>query len=102
MSEPRAIDANEFVQGLDIFAAWALQLIENNGSTEIDEEGAPMFKNYTPGTLAAIASAMAYAKLLRMIAACIFMLNQGDFSEQEFHREIDNALNMLDDEAGRI
>ena len=102
MSKPRAIDANEFVQGLDIFAAWAMQLIENNGSTEIDEEGAPMFKNYTPGTLAAFASAMAYAKLLRMIAACIFMLNQGDVSEQEFHREIDNALNMLDDEAGRI
>lgn len=102
MSEPRGIDANEFVQGLDIFAAWAMQLIENNGSTEIDEEGAPMFNNYTPGTLAAIASAMAYAKLLRMVAACIFMLNQGDFSEQEFHREIDNALNMLESEADRI
>lgn len=101
MSDHEAIDANEFVQGLDIFAAWALQLIENNGSTEIDDEGAPMFGNYSPATLAAIAAALAYAKLLRMTAACIFMLNQGDLSEQEFHREIDNALNMLDSEADR-
>jgi hypothetical protein len=101
MSEPRGIDPNEFVHDLDLFARWAMQLLENNGSTEIDEEGAPMFNNYTPATLAAFASAMAYAKLLRMIAACIFMLNQGDFSEQEFHREIDNALNMLEDEADR-
>lgn len=100
--EPRAIDANEFVQGLDMFAAWAMQLIENNGSTEIDDEGAPMFGNYSPATLAAIAAAHAYTKLLRMTAACIFLLQQGDISEQEFHREIDNALNMLDAEADRI
>ena len=102
MRERKGIDPNKFVQDLDAFASWTMSLIEHNGSTEIDEEGAPMFKNYTPGTLAAIASAMAYARLLRMIAACIFMLNQGDYSEQIFHREIENALNMLEDEADRI
>jgi hypothetical protein len=102
MNEQRGIDPNKFVQDLDAFASWTLQLIKNNGSTEIDEEGAPMFNNYSHSTLAAIASAMAYAKLLRMVSTCIFMLNQGDFSEQEFHREIDNALNMLEDEADRI
>lgn len=101
MKDPRAIDAKEFVQGLDLFARWAMQLIENNGSTELDDEGAPMFGNYSPATLAAIASAHAYAKLLRMTAACIFLLQQGDISEQEFHREIENALNMLEDEADR-
>ncbi len=102
MRERKGIDPNKFVQDLDAFASWTMQLIEHNGSTEIDEEGAPMFQSYNPATIAALASALAYAKLLRLIAACIFMLNQGDFSEQEFHREIDNALNMLDDEADGI
>ena len=79
-----------------------MQLIENNGSGEIDDEGAPMFRQYSPATLAAIASALAYAKLLRMIAGCIFTLQQGDISEQMFHREIEEALNRLDRECDKL
>lgn len=95
-------DPNRFAQDLGTFADWTMQLIENNGSTELDEEGAPMFSDYSPATLSAIAAALAYAKLLRMVAACIFRLNQGDYSEQVFHREIDNALNALDSEADKV
>ena len=95
-------DPNRFAQDLETFADWTMQLIENNGSNEIDDEGAPMFSDYSPATLSAIAAALAYAKLLRMVSACIFRLNQGDYSEQMFHREIDNALNALDSEADKV
>jgi len=97
-NEPHLFSPNKFVDDLETFAEAMMYMIENNGRTELNDEGAPMFQSYGPATLAAFASALAYAKLLRALAQCIFMLNQGDFSEQVFHREIDNALNAMDAE----
>jgi hypothetical protein len=101
-NEPHLFSPNRFVDDLETFAEAMMYMIENNGRTELNDEGAPMFQSYGPATLAAFASALAYAKLLKAISSCIFQLNQGDFSEQVFHREIENALDMMDEEADSI
>jgi hypothetical protein len=92
------LNPNDFIQSLDLFSAWLLSQIENNGSDEINEEGAPMFANYGESTQAAFATTIAYARVLRTMAACLFKLNQGDFTEEHFHHEMDFAFNQLENE----
>jgi hypothetical protein len=92
------LNPNDFIQSLDLFSAWLLSQIENNGSDELNEEGAPMFANYGEATQAAFAATIAYARVLRTMAACLFKLNQGDFTEEHFHHEMDFAFNQLENE----
>jgi hypothetical protein len=92
------LDPNNFIQSLDMFSMWLLSQIRNNGSDEINEEGAPMFANYSTATQAAFATTIAYARVLRTMAACLFKLNQGDFTEEHFHHEMDFAFNRLENE----
>jgi hypothetical protein len=93
-----SINPNEFVHSLDLFAGWLLALLENNGSEEIGENGAPMFADYGQATQAMLATAFAYTRLLRITSACIFKLNQGDFTEEHFHHELAHAFNKLENE----
>lgn len=97
--ETDTINPNEFVHSLDLFAGWLMGMIQNNGSDELNDEGAPMFANYSEPTIAMIISAFAHARLLRVVSACIFKLNQGDFTEEHFHHELNNAMDRLDQEA---
>jgi hypothetical protein len=92
------LNPNDFIHSLDMFSAWLLSQIENNGSDEINDEGAPMFANYGESTQAAFATTIAYARVLRTMAACLFKLNQGDFTEEHFHHEMDFAFNQLENE----
>jgi hypothetical protein len=92
------LNPNDFIHSLDLFAGWLIGLIQNNGSDEIDDEGAPMFANYGTATQAAFATTIAYARVLRTMAACLFKLNQGDFTEEHFHHEMDFAFNQLENE----
>jgi hypothetical protein len=92
------LNPNDFIQSLDLFSLWLLSQISNNGSDEINEEGAPMFANYGEATQAAFATTIAYARVLRTMAACLFKLNQGDFTEEHFHHEMDFAFNQLENE----
>jgi hypothetical protein len=92
------LDPNDFIQSLDLFSGWLFSQIRNNGSDEINEEGAPMFANYGTATQAAFATTIAYARVLRTMAACLFKLNQGDFTEEHFHHEMDFAFNQLENE----
>ena len=92
------LNPNDFIQSLDMFSMWILSQIRNNGSDEINEEGAPMFANYGTATQAALATTIAYARVLRTMAACLFKLNQGDFTEEHFHHEMDFAFNQLENE----
>jgi hypothetical protein len=92
------LNPNDFIQSLDMFSMWILSQIRNNGSDEINEEGAPMFANYGEATQAAFATTIAYARVLRTMAACLFKLNQGDFTEEHFHHEMDFAFNQLENE----
>ena len=94
--EEHSIDPNDFINSLDLYAGWLMGLIQNNGSDEIDEEGAPIYANYSDATIAGIAAAFTYARLLRVVSACIFRLNQGDFTEEHFHHELNHALHMLE------
>jgi hypothetical protein len=71
-------------------------LIQNNGSDEIDDEGGPIYAKYSDATIAGIAAAFTYARLLRVVSACIFRLNQRDFTEEHFHHELNHALNMME------
>jgi hypothetical protein len=92
------LNPNDFIQSLDLFSLWMLSQIRNNGSDELNEDGAPMFKNYGMATQAAFATTIAYARVLRTMAACLFKLNQGDFTEEHFHHEMDFAFNQLENE----
>jgi hypothetical protein len=92
------LNPNDFIQSLDLFSAWLLSQIENNGSDELNDEGAPIFANYGESTQAAFATTIAYARVLRTMAACLFKLNQGDFTEEHFHHEMDFAFNQLQNE----
>jgi hypothetical protein len=97
--EKDQLNPNDFIHSLDMFSMWILSQIRNNGSDEINEEGAPMFANYGEATQAAFATTIAYARVLRTMAACLFKLNQGDFTEEHFHHEMDFAFNQLENEA---
>jgi hypothetical protein len=92
------LNPNDFIQNLDMFSMWLFSQIRNNGSDEINDEGAPMFANYGTATQAAFATTIAYARVLRTMAACLFKLNQGDFTEEHFHHEMDFAFNQLENE----
>jgi hypothetical protein len=94
--EESHIEPNEFIHKLDLYAGWLMGLIQNNGSNEIDDEGAPIYANYSDATIAGIAAAFTYARLLRVVSACIFRLNQRDFTEEHFHHELNHALNMME------
>jgi hypothetical protein len=100
--ERDSIKPNEFIHSLDLFAGWLLGQIENNGSGELGDDGAPMFKDYGTATQAMFAAAFAQARLLRSVAACIFKLNQGDFTEEHFHHEIDFSMSKLEEEADNL
>lgn len=101
-TENDSINPNDFIHSLDLFAGWLISQVENNGSDEINEEGAPMFASYGEATQAMFAAAFAQVRLLRVISACIFKLNQGDFTEEHFHHEIEDGMNKLEKEADRI
>jgi hypothetical protein len=92
------LNPNDFIHSLDMFSMWILSQIRNNGSDEINDEGAPMFANYGEATQAAFATTIAYSRILRTMAACLFKLNQGDFTEEHFHHEMDFAFNQLENE----
>ena len=96
--ESETINPNEFVHSLDLFAQWLLTLLSNNGSDEIDDEGKPIFADYGQATQAMFATTFAYTRLLRITSACIFKLNQGDFSEEHFHHELAHEMDKLDDD----
>lgn len=94
--EEHSINPNEFIQSLDLFSGWLMGLIQNNGSDELDDEGGPIYSNYSDATIAGIAAAFTYARLLRVVSACIFRLNQKDFTEEHFHHELEHALNTME------
>lgn len=96
--ETEQLNPNDFIHNLDLFSLWLLSQIRNNGSEEIGEDGAPVFKNYGTATQAAFATTIAYSRVLRTMAACLFKLNQGDFTEEHFHHEMDFAFNQLENE----
>jgi hypothetical protein len=96
--ESDQLNPNDFIHSLDMFSGWLLSQIENNGSDELDDEGAPIFANYGTATEAAFATTLAYSRVLRTMAACLFKLNQGDFTEEHFHHEMDFAFNQLQNE----
>lgn len=99
VNDNQGLDPNRMVEDLDKFSGWVLNLLENNGSDEIDEEGAPLYANYSSSTQAMLAMAFAQARLVRIISACTFRLHQGDFSEEQFHHAIEEAMDKLEEEA---
>jgi hypothetical protein len=90
-------DPNEFIESLDMMAAWLHEILANNGSDELNDEGGPAYQDYDTATQTAIASAFAYSRILRVLSAQIFQLHQGDISEEQFHHAIDEGMNELDE-----
>ena len=90
-------DPNEFIENLDMVASWLHEILVNNGSNELNDEGGLAYKNYEPATQTAIASAFAYARILRVLSAEIFQLHQGDMSEEQFHHSIDEGMDKLEE-----
>ena len=90
------LDPNQLIGNLDMMARWAHDILRNNGSDELNEEGGLKYRDYEPATQTAIASAFAYARILHVLSAAIFVLHQGDISEEQFHHAIDEGMNELE------
>lgn len=91
------LDANQLINNLDMMARWTHEILRNNGSDELNDEGGLKYRNYEPATQTAIASAFAYARILHVLSAAIFVLHQGDISEEQFHHAIDEGMNRLEE-----
>jgi hypothetical protein len=90
------LDPNQLIGNLDMMAIWTHDILRNNGSDELNEEGGLKYRDYEPATQTAIASAFAYARILHVLSAAIFVLHQGDISEEQFHHAIDEGMNELE------
>ena len=90
-------DPNELIESLDIMAAWLHEILVNNGSNELNDEGGLVYQDYEPATQTAIASAFAYSRILRVLCDEIFQLHQGDISEEQFHHAIDEGMDRLEE-----
>ena len=90
-------DPNELINNLDMMASWLHEILVNNGSDELSDEGGLAYKDYEPATQTAIASAFAYARILRVLSGEIFQLHQGDISEEQFHHAIDEGMDRLEE-----
>jgi len=95
--ENDGLDANQLIDNLDMMARWTHDLLRNNGSNELNDEGGLKYRDYEPATQTAIASAFAYARILHVLSASIFALHQGDISEEQFHHAIDEGMNRLEE-----
>jgi hypothetical protein len=91
------LDPNQLIGNLDMMARWTHDILRNNGSDELNEEGGLKYRDYEPATQTAIASAFAYARILHVLSAAIFVLHQGDISEEQFHHAIDEGMNRLEE-----
>lgn len=91
------LDANQLIENLDMMARWTHEILKNNGSDELNDEGGLKYRDYEPATQTAIASAFAYARILHVLSAAIFVLHQGDISEEQFHHAIDEGMNRLEE-----
>ena len=95
--ENDGLDPNQLIENLNMMAAWTHNLLRNNGSDELNDEGGLKYRDYEPATQTAIASAFAYARILHVLSASIFVLHQGDISEEQFHHAIDEGMNRLEE-----
>jgi len=95
--ENDGLNANQLIDNLDMMARWTHEILRNNGSDELNEEGGLKYRDYEPATQTAIASAFAYARILHVLSAAIFVLHQGDISEEQFHHAIDEGMNRLEE-----
>ena len=91
------LDANQLIDNLDMMARWTHEILRNNGSDELNDDGGLKYRDYEPATQTAIASAFAYARILHVLSAAIFVLHQGDISEEQFHHAIDAGMNRLEE-----
>ena len=91
------LDANQLIDNLEMMARWTHEILKNNGSDELNDEGGLKYRDYEPATQTAIASAFAYARILHVLSAAIFVLHQGDISEEQFHHAIDEGMNRLEE-----
>jgi hypothetical protein len=89
------LDPNKFIESLDMMAAWLHEILANNGSDELNDEGGLAYKDYDTATQTAIASAFAYSRILRVLSDQIFQLHQGDISEEQFHHAINEGIDEL-------
>lgn len=88
---------NELINNLDMMAAWLHEILVNNGSSKLNDEGGLAYRDYEPATQTAIASAFAYARILRVLSGEIFQLHQGNISEEQFHHAIDEGMDRLEE-----
>jgi hypothetical protein len=65
--ENDGLNANQLIDNLDMMARWTHEILRNNGSDELNEEGGLKYRDYEPATQTAIASAFAYARILHVL-----------------------------------
>ena len=94
--DANSFDPNYVMRDLGNVSGWIRQNIENNGSEQLDDEGAPMFKSYGHATISVFMHTFVYCEILRMLLSAMFQLDQGDITEEQFHHEIDERMQAME------
>ena len=97
--EKKEVNCREVLESLYLFSKWCRQVVDDNGSDEVDDECNPISKNYSKNTLNVFGEAGETASFLAVIAANLFMLHTDEISEDRLFSEIKTIcteMNMLD------
>ena len=95
LEDSNLFDPNDVMRDLANVSGWIRQNIEHNGSEQLDDEGAPMFKSYGQATIAVMMRSFVYCEMLRMLLSAMFQLDQQDITEEQFHHEIDEKMALI-------
>ena len=90
-----SFDPNEFMKSHDQFMRYICDIENNNGSTELDEEGAPKYRNFSKATMRLLMFVLSQCSSIRVIAPQFFLLKQGDITEEQFHNKVTELIGNL-------
>lgn len=90
--DEEVFDGNKFMQSHDQFMRYICYIANNNGSTELDEEGSPKHTNFSKATMRLLMFVLAQCSSIRLIAPQFFLLKQGDITEEQFHNKVQELM----------
>ena len=94
--EGRELCPSELLENLETLAMWMEELLTNNGSDQLSDDGGLEYRNYSEPTLEVMAYTLAHAKILHLIAAHLFLLRQDDITEEQMHHSIDAGIEKME------
>ena len=90
--EEEIFDPNEFMKSHDKVMRYICDIENNNGSTELDEEGSPKYRNFSKATMRLLMFVLAQCSSIRVITPQFFLFKQGDITEEQFHSKVQELM----------